>query len=1031
MVLQVRQRVKDLYEIGRLRQLKLFISFSSRRQLTLVCWRVVMNKALRFALFAIVLCTASRPLPAQVVVSQVYGGGGNSGAIFKNDFIELFNSGSSAVVLTGWSVQYVSASGSNWQVTPISGTLQPGQYYLVQEAVGAGGTTNLPVADTTDNIAMSATAGKIALVNSTTALSGACPTGTGSSAVNFVGYGSGTNCSLGTVAPAPSNTTADIRKGAGCVNAGNNSTDFSTGAPAPRNSSSALNPCSQGGGITVTPTALGAATVSVPYQVTFVGSGGTGPYTFSVASGALPSGLTLNASGLLSGLPTETPGTYTFGLQVADSTSASVTVSYSLVLNGTGSCTPTATIAQVQGPGNTSLLNGSTVTVQGVVTGLTGSGFFLQMAGGGDGNVTTSDGVYVFTSASGLPTTAQPGNALCVTGTVNEYAPSSDPNSPTDTEIGSPTSIVLISTGNTLPQPIILTASDTDPSGTIDQLEKYEGMRVQVSSLTAVAPTDGSVNEANATASSNGLFYGVITGIARPFREPGVQLPDPLPSGSPCCVVRWDSNPEILGVDSSRLAQRLNVTSGITVTGLVGPLEYTNRAYFIVAEAGSTPTASANSSYTAVPVPVDSELTIAAYNLEHFYNATGADPGTSHAVLTATAYANRLNKASLAIRNVLRTPDILAVEEAQNLATLQDLATKINADASTAGQPNPDYQAYLSLGNDISGINSGFLVKSTKVTVNSVTQYGKSATYTTPTGAQATLNDRPPLVLNAVARRKGSDSGLPVIVVVNHLRSLLDLDTNPTVRAKREAQAEYAANLIQSFQQANPGANVVSVGDYNAYQFSDGFVDTVGAIQGNPAPADQVIVASPRLVSPMLTNLIETSLLSTAEKYSYSFDGSAQAIDHILVSQSMLSRATRMAFGRVDADFPETYRADPTRPERVSDHDPIEAYFTLPLEVTSKAAVTGTGFIYSRVTKTYQGSFTIANNSTIDLAGPVYLKLNNLPSGVSVTNAGANGLFTVSNTALAAGQTATVTVQLANPANTAITYTSALYSSNY
>src|SRR6266478_7005934 len=78
------------------------------------------------------------PLHAQVVISQVYGGGGNSGATFKNDFIEVFNRGNSAVSLTGWSVQYAAAAGTTWAVTNLTAVmLQPGQYYLVQEAVGA------------------------------------------------------------------------------------------------------------------------------------------------------------------------------------------------------------------------------------------------------------------------------------------------------------------------------------------------------------------------------------------------------------------------------------------------------------------------------------------------------------------------------------------------------------------------------------------------------------------------------------------------------------------------------------------------------------------------------------------------------------------------------------------------------------------------------------------------------------------------------------------------------------------------------
>ena len=99
-----------------------------------------------------------------ITISEVYGGGGNSGATLTNDYIELHNRTASAIDVTGWSVQYASAAGTTWQVTALSGTIAAGGYYLVQEAAGAGGTTPLPTPDATGSIAMSATAGKVALV---------------------------------------------------------------------------------------------------------------------------------------------------------------------------------------------------------------------------------------------------------------------------------------------------------------------------------------------------------------------------------------------------------------------------------------------------------------------------------------------------------------------------------------------------------------------------------------------------------------------------------------------------------------------------------------------------------------------------------------------------------------------------------------------------------------------------------------------------------------------------------------------------
>src|SRR6185295_5278049 len=95
--------------------------------------------------------------------------------------------------------------------------------------------------------------------------------------------------------------------------------------------------------------------------------------------------------------------------------------------------------------------------------------------------------------------------------------------------------------------------------------------------------------------------------------------------------------------------------------------------------------------FVAVPQAAATELTVASFNMERFFDTVN-DPSTDDVALTATAFANRLNKASLAIRNVLRYPDILGVEEMENITTLQAVAAKVNNDALTAGDPNPNYQ---------------------------------------------------------------------------------------------------------------------------------------------------------------------------------------------------------------------------------------------------------------------------------------------------------------------------------------------------
>jgi len=169
-----------------------------------------------------------------VVISQVYGGGGNSGAAYKNDFIELYNPGTTAVDLSTYAVQYASSSGSTWQETALGGTIQPGHHYLIQEAQGSGGTQNLPTPEAIGSIGMSATAGKVALTKTLTSLTVDNPTGN-SNVVDFIGYGSADAYEGAGAAPAPSNTTADLRANAGATDTNNNAADFSIGSPNPRN----------------------------------------------------------------------------------------------------------------------------------------------------------------------------------------------------------------------------------------------------------------------------------------------------------------------------------------------------------------------------------------------------------------------------------------------------------------------------------------------------------------------------------------------------------------------------------------------------------------------------------------------------------------------------------------------------------------------------------------------------------------------------------------------------------------------------
>jgi hypothetical protein len=204
--------------------------------------------ALILALVTFLLAVpAAHAAPSQLVVSQVFAAGGNAGASFTNDYVELFNRGNASIDLTGWSIQYATATGTSWSPTNLAGSVSPGRRYLVE--LGSGGTAGsaLPTPDATGTVNLAASGGKVALVQDTTALScGATPGSCSATASvrDLVGYGSTASDYEGAAAALGlTSSTALVRAGDGCTDGTSNAADFSTAPPSPRNSSSAAISC--------------------------------------------------------------------------------------------------------------------------------------------------------------------------------------------------------------------------------------------------------------------------------------------------------------------------------------------------------------------------------------------------------------------------------------------------------------------------------------------------------------------------------------------------------------------------------------------------------------------------------------------------------------------------------------------------------------------------------------------------------------------------------------------------------------------
>ena len=294
---------------------------------------------------ALALCalfsTRSALAAGNVVISQVYGGGGNSGALWTHDYVELFNRSASPVNLGGWSLQYASAAGTTWQKTDLPAvTLAPGQYFLIQQAGGAGGTQALPTPDVAGGIALSSTQGKLALFNVATAVASGTTCPTGGTVVDVVGFGT-TTCAEASPVGALSNTSAAVRKGDGATDTDVNSADFqivSANGFTPRNSATSALPV-----VSATAPDYSAAEAGAdPGQFIITRTGGNVAATLTVeflAGGAAANGLDY------------TPA---LGSSVTfDSGQTSLTLTLTPLNDGLAEGTEAVTLTLVAGPGYT------------------------------------------------------------------------------------------------------------------------------------------------------------------------------------------------------------------------------------------------------------------------------------------------------------------------------------------------------------------------------------------------------------------------------------------------------------------------------------------------------------------------------------------------------------------------------------------------------------------------------------------------------------------------------------------------------
>jgi uncharacterized protein len=586
---------------------------------------------------------------------------------------------------------------------------------------------------------------------------------------------------------------------------------------------------------------------------------------------------------------------------------------------------------------------GYSVTTSGVVIAVLPDGFYIEnLSSDWDSDVCTAEGIYVYTP-SGVPSNAVLGYDVTVTGVVEASNTSSYAG--TQIYIASPdsTNVATVSTGNSLPTAVTSSTLTSATSGTCSlysagsfgQWLPFEGMRVNVpssSSLMVTQGTGGTVTPESQSATTNGQFWAALT-TTRPFRATGISMLDTLPSTAPSTVQRWSGNPQLLLVDTTTLGgTAIDAAAGTLYTGssnLIGIVDYhvstqgytgllLTSATVSALSVGNTVTA------TAAPMAASGKITVATQDLNG---------------LTA-AETVRVAKLANAIVNYEHSPDILNVQGATPAA----LTALLSAVSSAGGLSYSDLSVVSTA--DSNGYVNAILVNTAKFNDPVVTRALETATYTTTSSTTATLFERCPLVLTAgIPRDDTTDYG---IVVVNSSltdRTNIDDDTlGQDVRNRRAQQAEVMATQILEPHEAS-GDHLFVTGGFDSFEFSDGYVDALGIIDGNEATN----TASGSLVTLYDATYNSTALENTAttavdastgttnaatNRYTYVESGSAEQPDHILISQE-LADLVEIGYARIGADFPVISTYDASSVNRASNHDGIVAYLTVPYPTTT------------------------------------------------------------------------------------------------
>jgi predicted extracellular nuclease len=307
------------------------------------------------------------------------------------------------------------------------------------------------------------------------------------------------------------------------------------------------------------------------------------------------------------------------------------------------------------------------------------------------------------------------------------------------------------------------------------------------------------------------------------------------------------------------------------------------------------------------------DTVVATWNLENLFDLVD-DPERQDGSSTPSPaeLEVRLVKLARAIERELRLPDLLVVQEVETRALLQELGDRVNAAAGTA------YVATSFESSDRRGIQVGLLWDAHRLELLEAAPLA-GPEVEAAFGALGASPGREPLA----ARFRIGDRELTV--VANHFRS--KRGDHPLLGAlrpfprpsevPRKAQARAVRAFVERLLERDPAALVLVAGDLNDFEFGE---------PGEGADHPLAILEGPEGPT-RLTNLLR--LERESERFTFLFEGNAQALDHMLVSPALLERSVGADVLHFNAGQPAALAADPSLAARSSDHDPLEGRFRL------------------------------------------------------------------------------------------------------